>query len=125
MCSITSFSKIITLFQFAVFVTYLAQDVFSIYTLGYVPKSRVQVRRTDKLRRDTVFHPIEQYMQYVEEWYQQQYKRGMEVTQKRVYLATDSPSVVKEATRKYILLKFLYLSTCNYYTSNDIMVQIT
>ncbi len=78
---------------------YGPNDVFSIYIV-YVPKYRVQVRRTDKLRRDTVFHPIEQYMQYVEEWYQQQYKRGMEIPQKRVYLATDTPSVLQEATRK-------------------------
>ncbi len=79
-------------------------DVFSIYVV-YLPKLRVQVRRTDKLRRgrDAVFHPIDEYMQYVEEWYQQQQKQGINVTQKRVYLATDDPMLLAEATKKYVL----------------------
>ncbi len=77
-------------------------DVFSIYVV-YLPKLRVQVRRTDKLRIDAVFHPIDEYMQYVEEWYQQQQKQGLNVTQKQVYLATDDPTVLEEATKKYVL----------------------
>ena len=66
-------------------------------------KSRVHVRRTDKLISEAKFHPIEEYMQYVGEWYQQQQKQGKNVTQKRVYLATDDPTVLEEATTKYVL----------------------
>ncbi len=47
-------------------------------------------------------------MQYVEEWYQQQQKQGMNVTQKRVYLATDDPNLLEEATRKYVLLPYSF-----------------
>ena len=62
---------------------------------------RVQVRRTDKLAGDSVFHPIEECMQYVEEWYKQQQVQGVNVTQKRVYLATEEPTLLEEVTAKY------------------------
>ena len=52
------------------------------------------------MRKEAAFHPIEEYMQYVEEWYQQQQKQGMNFTQKRVYLASDDPSLLEEATKK-------------------------
>ncbi len=42
-------------------------------------------------------------MEHVEEWYQQQQKQGLEVTQKRVYLATDEADVLEEATKKYVV----------------------
>ncbi len=71
------------------------------YIYIVVSLSRVHVRRTDKLASGAVGHPIEEYMQYVEEWYQQKQEQGMEGTQKRVYLATDDPTILKEATKKY------------------------
>ncbi len=52
------------------------------------------------MKNDAVLHPIEEYMQYVEEWYQQQQKLGTDITQKRVYLATDDPNLLEEATKK-------------------------
>ncbi len=64
---------------------------------------RVQVRRTDKLGGESAFHPIEKYMQYVEEWYKQQQVQGVNVTQKRVYLATDEPTLLEEVTAKYVV----------------------
>ncbi len=81
----------------------LIQDVFRFYILVSLSTFRVHVRRTDKLLQEAKFYSIEQYMQHVEEWYQQQQKQGMNVTQKRVYLATDDPNVLNEATKKYIL----------------------
>ena len=42
-------------------------------------------------------------MQYVEEWYKQQEVQGVNVTQKRVYLATDVPTLLPEVTAKYAL----------------------
>ncbi len=65
-------------------------------------KFRVHIRRTDKIK-EAKFYPIEQYMEHVEEWYQQQQKQGLEVTQKRVYLATDEADVLEEATKKYVV----------------------
>ncbi len=56
------------------------------------------------------YYPIEQYMQYVEAWYQQQQKQGMNVTQKRVYLATDEADVLEVATKKCVVSMSPYLT---------------
>ncbi len=60
----------------------------------------MQVRRTDKVV-EAALHPIGKYMQYVEEWYKQQQVQGLNVTQNRVYLATDEPTLLEEVTAKY------------------------
>lgn len=61
--------------------------------------SRVHVRRTDKVGTEAAFHPIEEYMVHVEEHFQLLTRR-MQVDKKRVYLATDDPSLLKEAKTK-------------------------
>lgn len=61
--------------------------------------SRVHVRRTDKVGTEAAFHPIEEYMVHVEEHFQL-LSRRMQVDKKRVYLATDDPSLLKEAKTK-------------------------
>ena len=62
---------------------------------------RVHVRRTDKVGTEAAFHPIEEYMGHVEEHYQVLARR-MRVDKKRVYLATDDPSLLQEAKSKYV-----------------------
>ena len=80
---------------------YLSRVVLSICIALSPSKYRVHIRRTDKVDTEAGFHPIEEYMQHVEEWYQQQQKQGMDVTTKRVYLATDEPDLIDEANQKY------------------------
>lgn len=60
---------------------------------------RVHVRRTDKVGTEAAFHPIEEYMVHVEEHFQL-LSRRMQVDKRRVYLATDDPSLLKEAKTK-------------------------
>lgn len=60
---------------------------------------RVHVRRTDKVGTEAAFHPIEEYMVHVEEHFQLLARR-MHVDKRRVYLATDDPSLLKEAKTK-------------------------
>lgn len=61
--------------------------------------SSVHVRRTDKVGTEAAFHPIEEYMVHVEERFELLARR-MRVDKKRVYLATDDPSLLQEAKSK-------------------------
>nr|XP_054369915.1 alpha-(1,6)-fucosyltransferase [Mirounga angustirostris] len=67
---------------------------------------RVHVRRTDKVGTEAAFHPIEEYMVHVEEHFQLLARR-MQVDKRRVYLATDDPSLLKEAKTKYPTYEFI------------------
>lgn len=48
---------------------------------------------------EAAFHPIEEYMVHVEERFQL-LSRRMHIDKKRVYLATDDPSLLQEAKSK-------------------------
>lgn len=61
----------------------------------------MHVRRTDKVGTEAAFHPIEEYMVHVEDHYQSLAQR-MHVDKKRVYLATDDPSLLQEAKSKWV-----------------------
>ncbi|KAG7258565.1 hypothetical protein CRUP_037428 [Coryphaenoides rupestris] len=61
--------------------------------------SSVHVRRTDKVGTEAAFHPIDEYMSHVDEQFQLLARR-MHVDKKRVYLATDDPSLLQEAKTK-------------------------
>ena len=60
---------------------------------------RVHVRRTDKVGTEAAFHSIDEYMSHVDDYYQ-----ALELTQpnimRRVYLASDDPSVISDARKK-------------------------
>lgn len=58
---------------------------------------------------EAAFHPIEEYMQHVEEQFQLLARR-VHVDKKRVYLATDDPSLLQEAKTKSVFFKCLCLS---------------
>ena len=59
------------------------------------------MRRTDKVGTEAAFHSIEEYMVHVEEWYQQRaITTGIQVDQKRVFLATDDRLLLEEAKKK-------------------------
>ena len=57
------------------------------------------MRRTDKIFAEAAFHGIDEYMVHVEEWYEQ-LNLTETVEQKRVFIATDDPAVIKEAKEK-------------------------
>ncbi|KAF2348662.1 SH3 domain, partial [Trinorchestia longiramus] len=60
----------------------------------------VHVRRTDKIGTEAAFHPIEEYMRYVEEYFTDLSLTNPSV-KRRVYIASDDPNVVKDAKNKY------------------------
>ncbi|XP_060868925.1 alpha-(1,6)-fucosyltransferase-like isoform X2 [Metopolophium dirhodum] len=61
------------------------------------PTVGVHIRRTDKIGS---FHKLEEYMYYVEQYYKQQQMNGKDLY-KTIYLATDDPTLFKEAYKKY------------------------
>jgi len=63
---------------------------------------RIHVRRTDKVGAEAAFHSIDEYMMHVEDYYDTLEKRR-HVDRRRVYLATDDPSVISDAKRKSVL----------------------
>uniref|UniRef100_A0A098LYK6 Alpha-(1,6)-fucosyltransferase n=2 Tax=Colubroidea TaxID=34989 RepID=A0A098LYK6_9SAUR len=66
----------------------------------------IHVRRTDKVGTEAAFHPIEEYMAHVEERFQL-LSRRKHIDKKRVYLATDDPSLLQEAKSKYPNYEFI------------------
>ncbi|VDN05664.1 unnamed protein product [Thelazia callipaeda] len=68
---------------------------------GKGPIVGLQVRRTDKLNSEAVFHDLEEYMRWAEDWFRIEEYRTKSPIKKRVYIATDDPSVFSEAALKY------------------------
>ena len=61
----------------------------------------IHVRRTDKVGTEAAFHDIMEYMKHVEDYYTIfQYQNPNLKFTKRVYLATDEPTVFNEARAK-------------------------
>ncbi|XP_026804438.1 alpha-(1,6)-fucosyltransferase-like isoform X2 [Rhopalosiphum maidis] len=60
----------------------------------------VYIRRTDKLTSEATLHTLDEYMVHVEDYFIQKNLSG-KVNQKRIYLATDDPSLFDEAKRNY------------------------
>ena len=58
----------------------------------------LHVRRTDKTR-EAAYHALEEYMVHVVEWYDS-YELSHPNIQRKVYLATDEQSIIKEAKRR-------------------------
>jgi len=66
----------------------------------------VHVRRTDKVGTEAAFHSLDEYMLYVAEYFDKlEMKRHVDV--RRVYLASDDPTVLPEAKKKYPNYEFL------------------
>ncbi|CAF1129035.1 unnamed protein product [Rotaria sordida] len=62
----------------------------------------IHVRRTDKVGSEAAFHDISEYMKHVEDYYIiYQYQNPNLKFTKRVFLATDEPSVFSDARSKY------------------------
>lgn len=57
------------------------------------------MRRTDKVGTEAAFHSIDEYMLYVADFFDKlEIKEKIKV--RRVYLASDDPSVLPEAKKK-------------------------
>jgi hypothetical protein len=84
------------------------------------PYVGIQVRRTDKLGKEAGFHTVEEYMKYVEEYFEfLEVKEKRKLHPKRVYVASDDPIVLEECRRKYPGLKnisIFFLFILNYCT---------
>nr|XP_027219138.1 alpha-(1,6)-fucosyltransferase-like [Penaeus vannamei] len=72
------------------------------------PVVGVQVRRTDKLLHDSRLIGLEEYMEAVDDFYNDLEVRGTTVTTRKVYLATDDPQVLKEAKEKFPRHAFVF-----------------
>ena len=62
-------------------------------------------RRTDKVGTEAAFHPVEEYMAAVLEWFRAQQLTGPGA-RPRVYLASDDPRVLGECRDKYPHVEF-------------------
>ena len=62
------------------------------------------MRRTDKLKEEASLHKLQEYMTHVDAWYDKYdmklMRNGSDKVQRRVFLATDEPGVIKEAKRE-------------------------
>ena len=65
----------------------------------------IHVRRTDKLAAEAAFHGIDEYMKYVAEYFDKLEMR-QEVPVRKVFLASDDPTVLPEAKKKWVFLSW-------------------
>ncbi|CAD6186697.1 unnamed protein product [Caenorhabditis auriculariae] len=61
----------------------------------------LQVRRTDKIGTEAAFHKVEEYMKWTEFWFRVQERRLSANLTRRIFVATDDPTVVPEAKKLY------------------------
>ena len=93
--------------------TTLQHSIEERYTsLGFKsPVVGVHIRRTDKVGDEAGYHPVEEYMKYVTEFYERVKKAssndGENIT-RRVFLATDEPRVIAEAKEKWPDFTFIF-----------------
>nr|XP_026691909.1 alpha-(1,6)-fucosyltransferase isoform X2 [Ciona intestinalis] len=81
------------------------------------PVVGIQVRRTDKIR-EAPYQSVDTYMDYVSSWYDR-YDMEHDNVKRRVFVASDEPSVFTEAKSKYPDYIFLHLPTNEAKISND------
>lgn len=60
----------------------------------------VHVRRTDKVGTEASLHTIEEYMIWVDDYFDQ-LELSQPVDKRRIFLASDDPKVIEEARKKY------------------------
>ncbi len=70
-------------------------------SIGYShPIVGVQVRRSDKLLNEAVYHPLSDYMIYVKDYFEKLELR-QKVDRKLVYVASDDPKVLPQFIKEY------------------------
>ncbi|KJH40416.1 variant SH3 domain protein [Dictyocaulus viviparus] len=73
----------------------------SLIPYGKGPIVGLQIRRTDKIGTEAALHTVDEYMQWTEIWYKIQEKRVKRNITRRIFVATDDPSVFSEIKQKY------------------------
>ena len=70
--------------------------------IGFVkPIVGIHVRRTDK-KSEAPYRSVEEYMKYVVEYFEHlELKEGKKLETKRVYVASDDPSILGECQKKF------------------------
>merc|ERR1719342_382330 len=66
----------------------------------------VHIRRTDKVGTEAAYHPVEEYMKHVLDWFRNQ-KLTQPDIKTRVYVASDEPRVLSKCRKKYPDVEFL------------------
>lgn len=64
------------------------------------PVVGVHVRRTDKIGTEAGFHRLDEYMEFVDDYFETLQLRRP-VAKRRVYLATDDPAVLEQARKSF------------------------
>lgn len=59
----------------------------------------IHVRRTDKVGSEAAFHSIDEYMVHAIDYFNM-LERRQKVNERRIYLATDEPTVLLDAKEK-------------------------
>eukprot|EP00096_Caligus_rogercresseyi_P003003 TRINITY_DN1549_c0_g1_i1.p1 TRINITY_DN1549_c0_g1~~TRINITY_DN1549_c0_g1_i1.p1 ORF type:complete len:579 (+),score=159.11 TRINITY_DN1549_c0_g1_i1:458-2194(+) len=65
------------------------------------PYVGIHVRRTDKVGTEAAFHPVEEYMEYVEERFKYLDASSGSRAARRVFVASDDPKVLLECRKKF------------------------
>jgi hypothetical protein len=84
-------------------VLYHVPAIFSVF-------HSVHIRRTDKLLSEGSYYAVKSYFKYVEEYFKKLQAAGIEAHPK-VYLATDDPEVLIEATERLYILHLVIVLT--------------
>lgn len=74
----------------------------------------IHIRRTDKVGSEAAFHGVDEYMKHVEAYFST-LALSQNVVQRRVYVASDDPSVFEEIKHKFVLLLFLLCGCIDYF----------
>ncbi|KAL3267484.1 hypothetical protein HHI36_011607 [Cryptolaemus montrouzieri] len=73
----------------------------AVNNLGFKhPIVGVHIRRTDKVGTEAALHRVDEYMTWVDDYYNQ-LELKQKVDKRRIYLASDEPKVIKETQSKY------------------------
>ncbi|XP_022251999.1 alpha-(1,6)-fucosyltransferase-like [Limulus polyphemus] len=78
----------------------------------------IHVRRTDKIGNEASFHPIEEYMLHVDDFYRR-LALVKNVNVRRVFVATDDPKVLIECKKKYPNYVFVFNSEATATANNE------
>uniref|UniRef100_A0A8R1I0X9 Alpha-(1,6)-fucosyltransferase n=1 Tax=Caenorhabditis japonica TaxID=281687 RepID=A0A8R1I0X9_CAEJA len=61
----------------------------------------LQIRRTDKVGTEAAFHALKEYMEWTEIWFKVEERRQGTPLSRRIFIASDDPTVVPEAKLNY------------------------
>lgn len=83
------------------YVTYIEWRFF-----WYCLRCRIHIRRTDKIKLEAAYHDLSEYMVHVADWFKKESMRRQRMAmppleKKRVYIASDDPTVLDDARKRW------------------------